>query len=133
MVQRTSSQSRRSDEGTAAVTPVTLENATDEQLQAEVAKRRQVRIVAANKQRRETHLTVCANLDALLELCPTHDRSSCSDTQCTNYTTDPAKHRHRCTRCQLLHLKRNVADGMVEHEGPYRVVVDLIHDPYEDE
>lgn len=116
-----------------SVAQPTLETATDEQLKAEYDKRQQAKRAAANRLRRDTHYLVCANLDALLELCPSHDRTSCSDQQCTNYTSDPAAHRHRCTRCQLLHLKRNVTDGVVDHTGPYRVVIDLIYDALEDE
>lgn len=116
----------------ATVSP-TLETATDEQLKEEYDRRLRARRVLANQLRKDTHLAVCANIDALLQLCPHHDRSSCSDTQSTNYTNTPGEHRHRCTRCQLLHLKRNVVDGCPEYTGPYRVVIDLIHDPWEDE
>lgn len=116
----------------ATISP-TLETATDEQLKEEYDRRLRAKRVLANQLRKDTHLAVCANIDALLLLCPHHDRSSCSDTQSTNYTNTPADHRHRCTRCQLLHLKRNVIDGCPEHVGPYRVVIDLIYDPLEDE
>lgn len=133
MAQQPSSRPRN------AVTPIipdkspTLETATDEQLKEEYDKRLRAKRVLANQLRKGTHLAVCANIEALLQLCPHHDRSSCSDTQSTNYTTTPGEHRHRCTRCQLLHLKRNVDDGCPDHTGPYRVVIDLIYDPLEDE
>ena len=73
---------------------------SDEELQAELIRREIERRKVRNDKIAKGTEFVLQHVDQLLELCPDHDRTSCSDSKVCNH--GPAE---GCRRCQLLWLK----------------------------
>jgi hypothetical protein len=79
--------------------PVNIQEVSDEALQAEVKRRRQVRADIHNNWLSRHLDLVLVNIDLLLEFTPDHCRTSCSDENPCN------SGKIRCKRCRLLKLK----------------------------
>ena len=87
-----------------------LENLTDEELHAELLRRKEEKEARENEERRERRQLVLAHRDVLLELVPNHDRASCgsnldeADENLNNSGYHPQHGGGYCARCNLLSL-----------------------------
>lgn len=81
---------------------MSLKNATEQELKAELARREQERRAQERLDRLERVRNLVLHRDALLPLIP-HGRTSCSDDNIRN-GLGSAEYGARCTRCALLEL-----------------------------
>lgn len=76
----------------------TLQDATDQELREEIAKRTEAAKAARLRAHAEHVNSVLRNVEALLAMVPEHSRGTCSD-------HDPYNSRRGCVRCALIELR----------------------------
>lgn len=100
---------------------------TDEQLKEEVARRLLAKQEAASARAKECAASNLKNIDALLLLCPSHGRTSCSDINPCNRFGPPDR-VPPCVRCYLLGVK---LDGYWDEEVQIEMSLSLFSVPTE--
>jgi len=74
-----------------------LSNIPIQELKKEISRREEERLAAKAASLRQHQEIVLKNVQALLDLLPEHDRTSCSDSAPSN--------KKRCRRCSFLFIK----------------------------
>lgn len=77
-----------------------LQDVPTDELQAEILRRQAEEHAERLAAHREHEQLILMNIEALLQLAPKHDRSTCSDATYANY-------HGRCLRCVLIYAREH--------------------------